>query len=751
MWTLISSFVINSALALPLYDEAGADNQNESNHCKVDHQGKQGGSSPWDSFGQYVDEEVYVYVSKDFAYRYNTLMRERCAGTGCGDLQTITQDQGRNIVMNAMEVWNRESRGPALIFAGETAFGLSERYVLSGGTCEDFLEYGAPDGGPIQHPAVIIDATSTSALGGVIPLKTSADGDWCYDTVDGFEGVVSLDVGNISISGIRPTMVHEFGHVLGLAHAWGDWYNQDLYGLYDIYDGPASVMLYDINEYNSNTSNNFTDRHQWRGHLWPYDVDCVDDDMSASTSWKQQDGRRRALKYGWWTYKPSGTYKPSENTWSTLQSGDWLNTSKSFSGGIMQPTDAEGGDVVSMFYADPWFDETYATWLHPKDFLSGSSANGEMDLEFYTELFEESSVNDYRPLDSWIAPTLYAMYNETDYTDSRDWMIAFPQTLRGGDRDNTDIDDADPPLWLVQGGERPGDNSHNGGEHHSLMTISKQTGTWEYGELRSHVSPRFAWDPVSGQTLLATVNTRDCDGSLKSFNFTNLTDHDRCGGILIYTYALSEYLLYPETLTIGSRQSFDDVPAYEIDDPTNGAFDQGYTELEKHSYTATTDVAPAIACAPKAHQNDGVSNCLLAWVDNGTPDGHILYTYFSVDGDDIYWGDEIDVLRPYMDIYRDRDASRTSGYFRDDVPAQSQSDLSAIYSDGRFFIAFKNSGEEYTESVSMVETYYQNPDRWYIQTTWTETTTIEAPTFVHDPTDENREWSLIWNDTDWGL
>ena len=104
-----------------------------------------------------------------------------------------------------------------------------------------------------------------------------------------------------------------------------------------------------------------------------------------------------------------------------------------------------------------------------------------------------------------------------------------------------------------------------------------------------------------------------------------------------------------------------------------------------------------------------------------------------------------------MDIYRDRDASRTSGYFRDDVPAQSQSDLSAIYSDGRFFIAFKNSGEEYTESVSMVETYYQNPDRWYIQTTWTETTTIEAPTFVHDPTDENREWSLIWNDTDWGL
>ena len=40
-------------------------------------------------------------------------------------------------------------------------------------------------------------------------------------------------------------------------------------------------------------------------------------------------------------------------------------------------------------------------------------------------------------------------------------------------------------------------------------------------------------------------------------------------------------------------------------------------------------------------------------------------------------------------------------------------------------------------------------DFWFIQDVWIDTKTIEAPTFVHDPTDKNREWSLFWSMTDW--
>ena len=116
------------------------------------------------------------------------------------------------------------------------------------------------------------------------------------------------------------------------------------------------------------------------------------------------------------------------------------------------------------------------------------------------------------------------------------------------------------------------------------------------------------------------------------------------------------------------------------------------------------------------------------------------------------WGDAIHVLRPDENIYRDRDAySIGESQNTNGAPSQSQSDLSAIYSDGRFFIAFKNSSGEYTESVTLVQTDYRDLDFWSIQNVWTESQTIEAPTFVHDPTDENREWSLVWNETDWGL
>ena len=93
-----------TASALPLYDMATSDRPLDA--CKTMNT-VPGEGAVWDNFAAHIDDRVYIYLAEDFASVYNS------RGVG-----TITQDQARSILQRSMEVWNREARGPVLVFEG---------------------------------------------------------------------------------------------------------------------------------------------------------------------------------------------------------------------------------------------------------------------------------------------------------------------------------------------------------------------------------------------------------------------------------------------------------------------------------------------------------------------------------------------------------------------------------------------------------------------------------------------------------
>lgn len=123
--------------------------------------------------------------------------------------------------------------------------------------------------------------------------------------------------------------------------------------------------------------------------------------------------------------------------------------------------------------------------------------------------------------------------------------------------------------------------------------------------VRSHVPIVSTWNPQDGgDTITAWVRTTSLDGN------------DGEGNIQIHPAYQTNSQLGSGYHTTSSLQYFM---------PTGYA---GY------DYSHESDFAPAIACADSW---EDAYNCIAVWLDKGVFNGSVLYAFFAVSGDVVYW------------------------------------------------------------------------------------------------------------------
>jgi len=644
-----------------------------------------GSVNDWTSSNQ-----IFYYVDSDFASKMNDctghslVIDAGCARPTCED--AFSQSEVRHVVQAAAETWNRESRGPALLYGGEVtaqdaqaacaSTSMSHKPAVwvtfqpgcadanSNGVCDvggahaavrsvpgdtnclQLVVYGDQDGDP-ANPA---DLTNCPGSG----IFACSINPTCSTPPKGWRAGVNYTP-TPGWLGLQASLTHELGHALQLGHPFGTMSQERAVMVYDLADPPYG------NEHSG-----------WPGkrHLFIWDQDCVDDVATE-----------RSVEYVWRGYDQ---YAPTTG-WTSVTS-DSDQTQKSFlSGGHLR-------QGATKYYGR--FDMTLAEVGYVD--RGGIGTDGVVTMATST-----TNVSGTYPDGMYTPPTLWAPRDVASGTGHDTRMLYVPQWTDfkdfQGTEVKTDIDNEDPPQLRYL----DTDNLFS-----SITTGQLQACTNAFycnaEPLRSHLPLSVAWDPVSQKSIIASVNT-----GRKYSAAVDPDDINDNGQISVHPGFTSSSL---DTLRAGSNPKWSTTISV--------VYGQG-----NWPFVFETDSPPAVACGPSGtgpSSGGTYFNCLLAWVDRGYPGGSVLYTWFRVNGTLIQWIGA---------------AHRRSGSF-------TVSGVSAAWFHGQFWMAWKSTGATHGIQYTSASTY---PTGWGTVTAFSGVQwVVDPPTFLYVPDSSTLEAGLVW-------
>lgn len=666
--------------AEPLYDSSDCATANTVNN--------------WTSSNQ-----IFYYVASSFAVRMNTCTSfgvvndPGCSRPTCEP--TLSQTEAGIVVQAAAETWNRESRGPALIFGGNLTASTPQAACDAMGQrpgiwvtflpgCQDSNGNGVCDG-PTQNAALVRPVFNRP---GCIELVVQGDADGDPQATTGASAAIDRCSNNgpgdgsaapygwrvgvdyqpqIGWIGMQAALTHEFGHTLQLGHpdaqSGGDTNDESM---------SRAIMVRKLGDPPYSESG-------WpaKRHLFIWDQDCVDDVAS-----------QRAVEYQWRGYDQSGW-----SAWTSVSS-DSDQTQKSFiSGGHLRYSLLDGSAKAYGRFDMTSYGVSYLDW-------GTVNSNGVLELSSFSSNIVNVYANDiYSPATIWTprdADSGQGHDTRMLYVPRWDTFSDFVPSGSGG---KADIDNEDPPQMRYLDTD---DLFQTG----TMGKLEACTGFSPCAAepIRSHLPLSVAWDPVSGKSAVVSVIT-----ARQYAHATNPDDLHDNGQIRVHPGFTSSAM---NTLLRGSNLE---------NSGTSLAAEEGWPS----SYE--TDSPPGVACGPSGtgpSSGGNNFNCLLAWVDRGFPGGRVRYTWFRINtslfGNFIVW---------FGTGYRRTGSATVSG-------------VSAAYFDGAFWMAWKSVGPLHGVQYTSAATW---PSGWGgVSTVSGVSNVVDPPTFLYVPDSSSLEAGLVW-------
>jgi hypothetical protein len=526
---IILTFCFN-VYATPLFSEQACSPLNTSN--------------PYTAYSN--SESISVYIESDLWSGFNA----------CNSGEDFdSQYQSMVAILSAAEVWNREGRGPNLIYKGYVDYSEANEvtFFCNDSTIEEYSVF-------VRFSDDSFSDVATETVGTVSACPTNQKRStltiWGSDQGVGIECVPTSREyylsGDPNQRDFVSFITHEFGHVLGMPDIDSSGnLNNSTNDPFAALPGRESVMAQSAPE-------NFTTRSIESGrHLYPFDLDCVDD--IANT---------RSERYYWNVYNETGNYFYGiDNTparWtskSSLSGGKNYFNNNSFEWGFYVQDEATAPCAY-------WDNIGYGSAF---DFSSSNCSIYDDDLDLLP-----SKPVFFHPLEKGINNGNNVRVNYAEYPTAY-----------------TNVDTVDPPEWRYYRSDDNLSSATTNGLYYDNSNIA----------IRSNIPLVTTWDAASQNTVFARVHTDRTDPVF-----------DYSGTIWLYAgfnTSSTQNTLGPINILLASNNNM----------PSSGT---------SFPYDAKTDVAPGMACGPYVSSDPERFNCILAWVDRGTPNGRVLYTSFRI-------------------------------------------------------------------------------------------------------------------------
>lgn len=539
-------------------------------------------SGVYDALTPKTSDHIYYYVESDLASEFKS----------CSTISTnseLTEFHIRQRIKDSFEIWNAESRAATLVYGGDFSYsGLFKDLNCN-------TSFGA-----LKKPAVVVTYTPGCRLDDMMncTLSKGQISKLCDDVsfivvrgdinTDGAcnslnNGIVEWNFNrNVNITSSshyasnprRPfhaLLIHEIGHLLGLGHP-NDNNVPNVDSNSNLY--PTVTATFSDPPPAPPFQFNVGESAMWGGAL-------ESGHYGHLWSWEkdcvdQRWGGRKAYAYSK-SYSSSGVLKETEHITTS-------HTEK----GSLSGYPWEDDDYSYPFYAysiynpDVYWDAYHRIASVGSDGLLGWTSNGSR--------WDQPGYENFGTLDTNF------LFTNTD--PSADWRATVYYNYI--DTSSGAYPSADPPKIAYTDGENLFDSIAFWGD-------LKEQGSGDI--FQSHIPPSSAYDPVTGETVFVTVNT-----SRTNTDTNGDQDLSQEGRISVHPgfYAGSNFVYPGELLNNNTTIPSDPYASW--------------------SYARETNFAPGVACADSVAAGMNGYNCVLAWIDRGTPDNRILYTWFKLDG-----------------------------------------------------------------------------------------------------------------------